>query len=234
MSATSSKPIGAQRTQPLAGALFDLDGTLLDTAPDMCRITNQLRAEAGLSPMSLAQVRPLVSHGSPAVLRAAFTSASASEFTALRARFLDLYSARLVVDTCLFAGFDAVLDQLDAHRIPWGVVTNKPRRLTEPLLQQLGLFERAGAVLSGDSLAVAKPDPLPLLTAAERLGIDPAQCLYLGDALRDAQAAQAAGMLAVGAGFGYIGPDDDIHNWPVAGWISEPAELLDWIGLPRQ
>jgi phosphoglycolate phosphatase len=111
------------------------------------------------------------------------------------------------------------------------VITNKPAWLTEPLLQQLGLFERAACVLSGDSLPVTKPDPLPLLTAAQRIGIEPARCLYLGDALRDAQAARAAGMTSLGARFGYISSADDTDAWPVDGWIDTPSELLAWVGI---
>jgi phosphoglycolate phosphatase len=126
-----------------------------------------------------------------------------------------------------------VLAQLEAHRIPWGVITNKPRWLTEPLMQQLGLYQRAGCVLSGDSLPVRKPDPLPLLTAAKQLNIEPTRCLYLGDALRDMQAARAANMVALGASFGYIGEHDDVADWPVTAWIDEPLDLLAWVGLAR-
>jgi phosphoglycolate phosphatase len=167
------------------------------------------------------------------VVKLGFPDADTAQFDALRARFLQLYRERLVVDTRLFPGFEQVLLQLEAHRIPWGVITNKPSWLTEPLLQQLGLYQRAACVLSGDSLPLCKPDPLPLLSAARTLGIEPARCLYLGDALRDMQAAHAAGMVALGASFGYIGAHDDIASWPVIAWIDEPLELLAWVGLSR-
>ncbi|MGH8141070.1 MAG: HAD-IA family hydrolase [Steroidobacteraceae bacterium] len=219
---------------PLAAALLDLDGTLLDSAPDMARALNALLRQEQLPPLPLEAVRVHVSHGSSAVVRAGFPDAATAPFEALRTRFLDLYRADLVVDSRLFAGFDAVLDALDAHRIPWGIVTNKPGWLTEPLLAALQLRARTGCVLSGDSLPVRKPDPLPLLTAAQQLGVPPAQCLYLGDALRDVQAARAAGMVALGARYGYIGPQDDVEDWPVSGWIDEPLELLAWVGLPRR
>jgi phosphoglycolate phosphatase len=218
---------------PLAAVLLDLDGTLLDTAPDLARALNALRSQQQLPPVAFEQVRPQVSEGATAVLRVGFPDADAAQFEALRARFLDLYRAQLVVETRLFPGFDAVLSQLEAHGIPWGVVTNKPRWLTEPLLQQMGLFERAGCVLSGDSLPLRKPDPLPLLSAARELGIEPARCLYLGDALRDAQAARAAHMVALGASFGYIAAHEDVTQWPVDAWIDEPLELLAWVGLRR-
>ena len=218
---------------PLAAVLLDLDGTLLDTAPDMTGALNALRAQQQLSPLSLPEVRVHVSHGSNAVVRAGFPDATAAEFEALRTRFLDLYRDDLVVETRMFPGFDAVLDALDTHAIPWGIVTNKPAWLTEPLLSAIGLRGRAGCVLSGDSLPLRKPDPLPLLTAAQQLGVPPPRCLYLGDALRDAQAARAAGMVALGARYGYLGTHEDLDNWPVTGWLSEPLELLAWVGVPR-
>ena len=216
---------------PLAAALFDLDGTLLDTAPDLAFALNALRLECRLPPLPFAPIRAQVSNGSTAVLRVGFPDVEQEQFELLRARLLQLYRQHLARDTKLFPGFDRVLTQLDAHRIPWGVITNKPGWLTEPLLQQLGLFERAACVLSGDSLPVTKPDPLPLLTAAQRIGIEPARCLYLGDALRDAQAARAAGMTSLGARFGYISSEDDVGAWPVDAWIDTPSELLAWVGI---
>ena len=216
---------------PAAAALFDLDGTLLDTAPDFTRVLNRLRAELRLPPLPHTEVRPHVSHGASAMVRLSFPEADTARFGQLRARFLDLYRAELVVDTRLFPGFEIVLDVLDARRIPWGIVTNKPGWLTEPLLELLGLRTRARSVIAGDTLPVKKPDPLPLLTAARELGIEPTRCLYLGDALRDATAAHSAGMLAVGARFGYIGEHDDPNSWPMDGWIDAPLELLSWLGL---
>jgi N-acetyl-D-muramate 6-phosphate phosphatase len=218
---------------PLAAVLLDLDGTLLDTAPDLALALNTLRIEQHLAPLAFPSIRPHVSNGANAVVRVGFPQADPARFEALRARFLELYRAQLVVETQLFPGFAEVLSQLESHGVPWGVITNKPRWLTEPLLQQLGLFERAGCVLSGDSLAVRKPDPLPLLTAAQRLDVDPVRCLYLGDALRDIQAARAANMVALGASFGYIGEHEDVKDWPVTAWIDEPIELLAWVGLER-
>ena len=216
---------------PLAAVLLDLDGTLLDTAPDLARALNTLREQQQLPPLAFERIRPLVSNGATAVVRIGFPDADAPQFELLRARFLELYRARLVVETRLFPGFDEVLSQLEAHRIPWGVITNKPARLTEPLLQALGLYQRAACVLSGDSLPVRKPDPLPLLTAAARLGIEAHDCLYLGDALRDMQAARGAAMVALGARFGYIPQHEDVSAWPVTAWIDAPADLLDWVGL---
>lgn len=216
---------------PLGAALFDLDGTLLDTAPDLAYALNALRVECALPPLPYAPIRAQVSNGSFAVVRVGFPDAAEAQFTQLRARFLQLYGARLAHQTRPFPGFAEVLEQLEAHRIPWGIITNKPAAFTEPLLQQLGLYERAACVLSGDSLPVQKPNPLPLITAAQRIGLPPNRCLYLGDALRDAQAARAAGMTSLGARFGYIAEGENVSAWPVDGWLDEPRDLLAWVGL---
>jgi len=216
-----------------SGVLLDLDGTLLDTAPDMAAAVNALRAEHGLAALTLAEIRPHVSHGSNAVVRTGFPDAPADEFALLRERFLQLYRGALAVQTRLFDGFEEVLATLDAQGVRWGIVTNKPGWLTTPLMQALGLASRAACMISGDTLPVRKPDPLPLLTGAQQLGSPPQKTLYLGDALRDAQAAQAARMLALGARYGYIGEHEDLSSWPVDGWIETPAQLLDWVALPE-
>jgi N-acetyl-D-muramate 6-phosphate phosphatase len=216
---------------PLAAVLLDLDGTLLDTAPDMVRIANQMRAAEQLPPLPFADLRLLVSHGSAAVLRAAFPGSEPLKLASLQSRFLEQYREQIAVETRLFPGFEAVLAALEANRIPWGVITNKPGWLTEPLMRELDLYERAGCVLSGDSLPVSKPDPLPLITAARRIAVDPERCLYLGDALRDVQAARAANMTALVARYGYISPAEQAADWPANGWIDSPLELLDWVGL---
>ncbi len=227
----ASLPTSLPRARPLTGVLLDLDGTLLDTAPDLTRALNALRAEHALPPLALATVRPHVSLGSGAMVRLSFPEADAQRFEALRTRFLELYGAHLVVETRLFAGFAQVLDALQAHAIPWGIVTNKPGWLTGPLLATLGLDARVGVVISGDTLPVRKPDPLPLLSAARSLHVSPADCCYVGDALRDAQAAHAAGMVALGARYGYVGTPEELDVWPVTAWINDPLELLAWVGL---
>ncbi len=222
-----------KRATPLAAVLLDLDGTLLDTAPDFARVANQLRREARLEPLPYEQIRTHVSHGSAAVLRAAFPGIDGVRLASLQDRFLELYRGQLTVATTLFAGFEQVLPALESNRIPWGVITNKPGWLTEPLLTELGLYARAACVISGDTLPVRKPDPLPLLTAAHRIAVAPERCLYLGDALRDMQAARAAGMVGLGARYGYIDPAELIADWPATAWIDSPLELLDWVGVPR-
>jgi N-acetyl-D-muramate 6-phosphate phosphatase len=218
-------------SEPLRAALFDLDGTLLDTAPDMAAALNALRIEQHEQPIEFARIRLQVSNGAAAVVRVGFPGADAARAEQLRLRFLDIYARQLADQTRLFRGFDEVLGTLEAHGIPWGVVTNKPAYLTEPLLAALNLSARAACVVSGDTLAERKPHPAPLRLAAERIGIPAEQCLYLGDALRDVQAAIAARMLPLGARFGYLDAAEEPERWPVAGWIDRPAELLPWLGL---
>jgi phosphoglycolate phosphatase len=172
----------------LRAVLLDLDGTLLDTAPDMAHALNQLRIAEGLQVLPFAQVRPHVSHGAPRLIRLAFGEPEAVRFEALRVRFLDLYRDCLASQTCLFAGFDEVLARIEQAGMRWGVVTNKPGWLTVPLLEQLGLDRRSACVVSGDTLSERKPHPMQLLHAAALLGLEPRECVYLGDAERDVQA----------------------------------------------
>jgi len=216
-------------------ALFDLDGTLLDTAADLAAALNVLLAEEGREPLPLATIRPHVSTGAIAVVHTGFPeiAVGSSGFEALRLRFLDHYRAALAVHTCLFPGFEAVLATLEANALPWGVITNKAAWLTEPLLDELGLLARAACVVSGDTLAVRKPHPEPLLLASERINVPVADCVYVGDALRDVQAARAAGMVPLGARYGYLNASEAPDTWPVAGWLEEPADLLPWLRLDR-
>jgi phosphoglycolate phosphatase len=214
-------------------ALFDLDGTLLDTAPDLAAALNALLAEEQRAALALHTVRPHVSNGAIAVLRTGFPELDihGEAFERLRLRFLQHYRATLTVHTRLFPGYEAVLATLEEHRMPWGIITNKAAWLTEPLLDALGLRTRAACVLSGDTLPERKPHPRPLLVAAQRIGVAPAACVYVGDALRDVQAARAAGMVPLGVRFGYLNAADEPESWPVAGWLNEPQELLPWLQL---
>ncbi len=215
--------------------LLDLDGTLADTAPDMGAAINALRAEHGLDPLPYSAIRPVVSHGAKGLLTLAFgAELDAARETALRERFLALYEATLCVGTRLFPGFSEVLAQLEAWSVPWGVVTNKPAWLTEPLLEGLQIRARAACIVSGDTVEKAKPDPMPLHHAASLLGMPPAQCLYVGDAERDVQAGQAAGMDVLIADYGYIAESDEPHAWQARGNIGCPQDILLWVngGLP--
>ena len=209
--------------------LFDLDGTLLDTARDLADALNELRRQERLAPLASERIRCFVSHGSAALVRLAFPDVSEARFLALRDRLLEIYSRSLAVHTRPFEGMPALLEYLERQALPWGVVTNKPHALAAPLLEAVGLAERTGVLVGGDTLPERKPHPRPLLYAAEQLHVNPAATVYVGDAERDVLAAQAAGMRAIVACFGYIGPADDPRSWPAAAWAASPLEILDWL-----
>jgi phosphoglycolate phosphatase len=217
----------------IRGVLFDLDGTLLDTAPDLIRVLNQVRVEQGREPLPYVLARTQVSHGSSGLIRLGFPDLSGDALEVLRLRLLELYSAQVSIDTALFDGCQRVLDTLESRAMPWGIVTNKPGFLTTPLLESLGLDHCAGCVVSGDTLPQRKPHPAPLLLAASQISLPPEQCLYVGDAERDVQSARAAGMSVLVARYGYLGPDDDPESWQPDALIDAPLQILDWLdGTP--
>lgn len=218
--------IGGSR---VGGVLFDLDGTLLDTAPDMGGALNELLIEQELDPLPPAMIRGHVSRGAAALVRLGFPGLSETERAARVERFLTLYRNRVSLETRPFPGVPEVLDRLEARRVPWGIVTNKPTWLTEPLLLALGLSQRARVVVCGDTLPERKPSPLPLLHAATTMALAPARCLYVGDDLRDMQAARAAGMPGICARFGYIDATEKPDEWPADGWIDSPLQVLGLI-----
>ena len=209
--------------------LLDLDGTLLDTAPDMGGALNELLIENGRAPLPAETIRPQVSHGSARLVSIGFPEARDADYERLRLRFLDIYATRLADETRPFPGSLELLAELDRRDLPWGIVTNKPGWLTDPLLETLGLARRAACVISGDTLPERKPHPMPLLHAAERIRVDPRHCVYAGDAERDIQAARAAGMTAVIAAYGYIGDDENPGGWDAAGMVGDPLDLLVWM-----
>ena len=178
-------------------------------------------------------MRCQVSHGANALVRLSFGELPAAEHEAMRKRLLDIYRQQLAKHTCLFEGGDEMLTALENRGLHWGIVTNKPGWLTDPLLMEVGLHSRARAVVSGDTLPERKPHPLPLLHAASTMGISPGECVYVGDAERDMQAAQAAGMYALVAGYGYLGDDDRADGWFSHGWLDTPLELIEWLDKPR-
>jgi 2-phosphoglycolate phosphatase len=211
--------------------LFDLDGTLADTAGDLGGAVNHLRIERGLAPMALELLRPHASAGARGLLAVGMDIHPAHpQYEQYRQEFLAAYERCLADTTVLFEGMAQVLDELEARGLKWGVVTNKPHRFTMPVMQGLGLVERCGVIISGDSTAHAKPHPLPLLTACEQLGVVPAATLYVGDDLRDIQAAQAAGMPSAAAGWGYIGTAHEIGTWGADVICEQPAGLLPQLG----
>jgi 2-phosphoglycolate phosphatase len=217
----------------IKAVLFDLDGTLLDTAGDMREALNKLRAEENREPLSYEAVRCQVSHGGHALVRLGFGDLPAEEHEAMRMRLLNIYRKQLAKHTRLFEGGGEMLTELERRGLQWGIVTNKPAWLTDPLLVEVKLDKRARAVVSGDTLPERKPHPLPLLHAAKTLGVDPVHCVYVGDAERDMQAAKAAGMFALVAGFGYLGDDDRADTWFSHGWLHTPLELIHWLDGSR-
>ena len=220
---------------PLAdkrAVLFDLDGTLADTAPDLAFALNETLRAYDRAPMRFEQIRPVVSHGGVALIRLGFGIEPGSDaFEARRAHLLDVYKANLCRETRLFDGIAEVLAALDGAAMPWGVVTNKPAWLTDPLLAAMALTERAGAIVSGDTCTRRKPHPEPILYACGKLGVRPQHTVYVGDAGRDIEAGRAAGTATVAALFGYIRADDEPGNWRADQQITHAAQLLDLLGL---
>lgn len=210
--------------------LFDLDGTLADTAPDLGGALNTLLMEEGKPGLPYATIRPVASHGAAGLIELGFgIRRDAPRFASLRERFISLYRERLALETKLFPGVAVLLDQLAARGLNWGIVTNKPAFLTEPLIDQLGLRPDAACIVSGDSTANRKPHPEPMLHACKLAGSKPDECLYVGDAERDIAAGNAAGMKTLVALFGYIGAQDDPKSWGANGLIQEPREILNWL-----
>ncbi len=210
--------------------LFDLDGTFADTAPDLGAALNHVLALHGKPPLALEIIRLQASHGSIGLLGLGFgVTPDDPSFAALREEFLAHYNAHICDHTTLFPGMPELIVHIEQCGLPWGIVTNKPQRFTGPLMQALGYAERAACLVSGDTCAHAKPHPMPLLYAAETIGVDPGHCLYLGDDKRDMEAAHAAGMLGVIAKYGYVDPGADLGLWPSAGGVDTPLELLRYI-----
>ena len=213
--------------------LFDLDGTLVDSAPDLAGAANDLRAAHGLGPLPYEVLRPMVGTGARGMVGVAFGAAPGDEhFEALRDAFLARYAERLLDNTRVFEGMLPVLDALDAAGLPWGIVTNKAMRFTAPLVEGLGLSVRSAVVIAGDTTPHAKPHPAPLLEAARRAGVATEGCAYVGDDQRDIVAGRAAGMAALAAGWGYLGQGEPVHAWGADRVLSSPAALLQWLELP--
>ena len=226
--------------------LFDLDGTLADTAPDLAHTLNTLLAEEDRAKLPYETIRPQVSHGTGALVRLGFgdvagddsrdgggrtaSGTAVEEFERLRQRFLVLYAENLVRETRLFPGMPELLAEIKRRGLNWGIVTNKPAFLTEPLVTQLGLPWPPASIVSGDSTNNRKPHPEPMLLACTQAGSEPAQCLYVGDAERDIEAGRRAGMRTLVALFGYISKEERPERWGADGLIRAPREILDWLG----
>jgi 2-phosphoglycolate phosphatase len=209
--------------------LFDLDGTLVDTAPDMVAVLQYLQRQHGIDPVSYELGRSYVSNGAIGLLTLGFPELDIDIGDEMHEQYLERYAETICEESRVFEGLAELLDQLDDMDCPWGVVTNKPEQLTIPLLVALGLADRSACIVSGDTLAVRKPDPAPLLLACEFAGVDSETAIYIGDAERDIEAGQRAGMATIAAGYGYITADDDPREWDadvIATTTEELAQIV--------
>ncbi|MGE5469401.1 MAG: HAD family hydrolase [Bacteroidota bacterium] len=210
--------------------LFDLDGTLADTAPDLGGTTNLLLREEGRPEHPLTQLRPYVSQGVRGLLRAGFgIDGTHPDYERLFQRFLEIYAGRLCQESRLFDGIPELLDDLESRNLRWGIVTNKRRRFTDPLVELLQLSPRTCCVVSGDTTAEAKPSALPVLHACQLLDCAPQRTLFVGDDRRDIEAGRAAGCRTVAVSYGYLGDSGPLETWGADLIIDHPRELADWL-----
>lgn len=216
--------------EPVTCVLFDLDGTLADTAPDLAQALNQLLLETDRAAIPFENIRPMVSHGGVYMIcKSLNITTDDPDFPVFRERFLAIYELNLVQKTSLFPGIPDVLDQLESEGISWGIVTNKIERLTLPLVRALELADRAACVVCGDTVDRSKPHPAPMLHACALTGESPSRSLYIGDAEKDVMAGKNAGMRTLVAVYGYIGKQESPEDWGADGLISSPGEILDWM-----
>lgn len=214
----------------VGAVLFDLDGTLADTAGDLAGALNRVRGDRGLPPLPVDALRAHASAGARGLLRAGMgLLPDDAGYEAARAAFLAHYAACLAETTRLFDGVDAMLAAIEARGLAWGIVTNKAERYTAPVVVALGLAHRAGTIVSGDTTPHAKPHPAPLLHAASALRLPPSRCAYVGDDLRDIDAGNAAGMATLVANWGYLGNGEPPSAWPARGWLDAPGDLAGWL-----
>jgi N-acetyl-D-muramate 6-phosphate phosphatase len=215
---------------PVLAVLFDLDGTLADTAADLAAALNRVRADRSLAPLPFAALRGYASHGARGLLRAGMgATKDDADYEPLREAFLAYYESGMLNHSRLFDGAEVMLAELERRGLRWGIVTNKAQRFTLPLVKHLALVPRAGTVISGDTTPHAKPHPAPLFAAAKALGIAATDCVYVGDAERDITAGIAAGMKTLVARYGYFAPEDTPERWPANGSIDSLPGLLDWL-----
>lgn len=218
----------------ISTVLFDLDGTLADTAPDLADALNGVLEEQCRRTLSFDTIRPVVSHGTAALIYLGFELSPGDEgYTPIQQRLLEIYLNNIANKTRLFPGMAEVLEEIEGRGLNWGVVTNKPGFLTEPLMDALGLHTRAACIVSGDTTRNRKPDPEPMFHAATLAGSEAAHCIYIGDAERDIEAGRRAGMITLAALFGYIGDHDSPGQWGAHGMIEHPKEILDWLDKER-
>ncbi|NTX90393.1 MULTISPECIES: N-acetylmuramic acid 6-phosphate phosphatase MupP [Pseudomonas] len=211
----------------LRAVLFDMDGTLLDTAPDFIAVCQAMLAAHGRPPIDAQRIADVVSGGARAMVAATFDmDPEAPGFETLRQEFLDRYQDHCAVYSRLYDGMPELLESIERANLIWGVVTNKPVRFAEPIMQQLGLAERSAVLVCPDHVTNSKPDPEPLLLACSQLGIDPAQVLFIGDDLRDIESGRAAGTKTAAVRYGYIHPEDNPAHWGADVIVDHPRDLL--------
>lgn len=211
----------------IKAVLFDFDGTLADTAPDLGHALNRQRTARGLTKLPITQIRPVASAGTRGLLGLGFNiKPGDDDYESMRDEFLDFYTQRLCHDTCLFPGVETLLNQMETMNLPWGIVTNKPSRFAHPIIQMLGLAQQVACVICGDETTHIKPHPEPLLAASSKMTVSPTHCIYLGDDIRDVQASLAAGMQPIVARYGYLGNDQPPETWGAHHLIDYPEELL--------
>lgn len=208
--------------------LFDLDGTLVDTAPDLIACLNKALLEFGFPVVAEADIRPMISYGAMAMIRQAATVDEMTQQQMLD-YMLDCYQSNIAEHSRFFDGIDQILIRIEQQGLKWGVVTNKRRRFTEPLMDALRLTERAACIVSGDSTPYSKPHPQPMLTACQQSGVEPQNCVYIGDASHDITAGKQANMKTLAAVYGYLKHDDQPEQWGADGLIEHPQQLMQWI-----
>ena len=209
---------------------FDLDGTLIDTAPDMGGALNRLLERHQLPTLPMGTMRPFVSDGANALIKLGFmTPLSDKALLELRAEYLEIYREHLAEGSRLFDGMATTLDTIEDRRLPWGIVTNKPGWLAEPLLEQLGLRHRCSCAVNADTCTRRKPHPMPMYHACELTRVAPQHCIYVGDSPQDIEAGNAAGMTTIVARYGYISVGESTTRWRADGYIDHPEALIDWL-----
>ena len=216
------------KNQNYDGVLFDLDGTLLDTANDLGEALNYVLTKYGLPTVAREIYRPIASDGALGLLTLGFAEKLINyDYEQLRKEFLDYYQENIAAHTCLYAGIEALLKELNSKNILWGVVTNKPEGLTRLLLPNYPIFDSCAVMVGGDTLATRKPDPAPLMYACEQTDLDPTRCIYVGDAPRDIEAGNSANMFTIAVEWGYIKNVQDCQSWNADMIIKSPQEIIE-------
>ena len=233
-SITCLRLLSLKMDKNIQAVLFDLDGTLIDSAPDLGAAADKMRVSRGLPSLDQAQYRPMAGAGARGMLGVAFDiTPEHADFEALREEFFRNYEACMTERTYAFDGVAQMLFKLGQAQLKWGIVTNKSKRFTDPLVRAMPVLVDAQVVISGDTTAHAKPHPEPLLEAARRIGVAPVHCVYVGDDKRDIDAARAAGMHSLAAAYGYLGVHD-ISSWGADAVLQQPQDLIDWLNGAAQ